>query len=62
MVDSWQVLLPPNIDPSGPQSIADFAECTGMDEYESMDAALDDIGAVREVLGERFDIVTEIGW
>jgi len=43
MTDSWQVLLPPEIDPSGPQSIAECAECTGMDEYESVDAALDDI-------------------
>jgi D-3-phosphoglycerate dehydrogenase len=44
MTDSWRVLLPRAIDPSGPQSITDFAECTGMDEYESVDAALDDIG------------------
>ena len=43
MTDSWQVLLPPAIDPSGPTAIADFAECTGMDEYDSVDAALDDI-------------------
>ena len=43
MTDSWQVLLPPDIDPSGPQSITDFATCTGMDEYESVDAALADI-------------------
>jgi D-3-phosphoglycerate dehydrogenase len=43
MTDQWQVLLPPEIDPAGPESIADFATCTGMDEYESVDAALDDI-------------------
>lgn len=43
MTDPWQVLLPPEIDPSGPQSIADFAECTGMDEYDSVNAALADI-------------------
>jgi D-3-phosphoglycerate dehydrogenase len=43
MTDQWQVLLPPEIDPAGPESIADLATCTGMDEYESVDAALDDI-------------------
>jgi D-3-phosphoglycerate dehydrogenase len=44
MASTWEVLLPKEIDPSGPESIADFANCTGMDEYESYDAALDDIG------------------
>lgn len=44
MTETWQVLLPPDIDPSGPQSISDFAECTGMDEYDSVDDALADIG------------------
>ena len=49
MTDTWNVLLPKEIDPSGPESIADFAECTGMDEYGSEDAALGDI--------ERYDAV-----
>ncbi len=39
----WEVLVPVEIDPAGPESIADFATCTGMDEYDSYDAALDDI-------------------
>src|SRR6056297_1248633 len=43
MSEPWQILLPTQIDPSGPSSIADFAECTGMDEYDSVDDALDDI-------------------
>jgi D-3-phosphoglycerate dehydrogenase len=43
MPETWQVLLPKSIDPSGPESIADFADCTGMDEYGSYDAALADI-------------------
>lgn len=43
MTETWNVLLPTQIDPSGPESIADFADCTGMDEYDSVDAALDDI-------------------
>jgi D-3-phosphoglycerate dehydrogenase len=44
MSSQWEVLLPPHIDPSGPESIADFARCTGMNEYDSVDAALDDVG------------------
>ncbi|MDS0281423.1 hydroxyacid dehydrogenase [Haloarcula onubensis] len=43
MAETWNVLVPRQIDPSGPESIADFAACTGMDEYDSVDAALDDI-------------------
>ncbi|WP_265109476.1 hydroxyacid dehydrogenase [Halosolutus halophilus] len=43
MATDWEVLLPMRIDPSGPESIADFARCTGMDEYGSYEAALDDI-------------------
>jgi len=58
MTDSWQVLLPPSIDPSGPNSIGDFADCTGIDAYDSVDAALADIGAVRHVLSERLSTVT----
>lgn len=44
MSSQWEVLLPQQIDPSGPESIAEFARCTGMDEYESVEAALDDVG------------------
>ncbi len=43
MSSTWEVLLPREIDPSGPESIADFAACTGMDEYASYEAALADI-------------------
>ena len=39
----WEVLVPVEIDPVGPESIADFATCTGIDEYESYERALDDI-------------------
>ncbi|WP_318567719.1 hydroxyacid dehydrogenase [Salinigranum marinum] len=44
MERSWEVLLPEEIDPSGPESIADFARCTGMDEYDSVTDALADVG------------------
>jgi D-3-phosphoglycerate dehydrogenase len=50
MVDTWEVLLPPEIDPSGPESIADIARCTGMDEYESVTAALEDIARYDAVI------------
>jgi D-3-phosphoglycerate dehydrogenase len=43
MASTWNVLLPNEIDESGPESIADFATCTGMDEYDSTEAALDEI-------------------
>lgn len=40
MSSTWDVLLPNDIDSSGPESIADFAMCAGMDEYDSTEAAL----------------------
>ncbi|MEF8820808.1 MAG: hydroxyacid dehydrogenase [Halovenus sp.] len=50
MTDQWEVLLPIQIDPSGPESIADFAQCTSMGEYSSYSAALDDIGSYEAVV------------
>jgi len=50
MSDPWQILLPPQIDPSGPESIADFADCTGMDSYDSVDDALEDIARYDAVI------------
>ena len=50
MSEPWQILCPPEIDPAGPESISDFATTTGMDEYESTDAALDDIAAYDAVI------------
>ena len=50
MSEPWQILLPPQIDPAGPSSVSDFATCTGMDEYESVDAALDDIATYDAVI------------
>jgi len=50
MSETWNVLLPEQIDPSGPESISDFAECTGMDEYDSVADALDDIARYDAVI------------
>lgn len=43
MTKTWNVLVPEQIAPDGPVSISDFAECTGMGEYDSVDDALNDI-------------------
>jgi D-3-phosphoglycerate dehydrogenase len=50
MPTEWEVLLPMEIDPSGPASISDFARCTSMNEYGSYEAALDDIGRYDAVI------------
>jgi len=50
MSDQWQILCPPEIDPAGPESISDFATTTGMDEYDTIDAALADIAAYDAVI------------
>ncbi len=50
MASRWEVLLPMHIDPSGPESITDIAQCTSMAEYGSYDAALDDIGRYDAVI------------
>lgn len=55
----WQILLPPQIDPAGPESISDFADCTGMDDYESVDAALDDIARYDAVIVRVADLDRE---
>ena len=60
MTGSWQVLLPPAIDPSGPTAIADFAECTGMDEYDNVDAALDDIDRYDAVIVRVAPLTAEV--
>jgi D-3-phosphoglycerate dehydrogenase len=56
MSDTWNVLLPEQIDPSGPESIAAFAQCTGMDEYDSVADALADIGRYDAVIVRVADI------
>ncbi|MFB6228835.1 MAG: hypothetical protein ABEH88_09800, partial [Halobacteriales archaeon] len=43
MTETWNVLVPEQIAPDGPESVSDFAECTGMDEYDRVDDALENI-------------------
>jgi D-3-phosphoglycerate dehydrogenase len=50
MTETWEVLLPRQIDPSGPDSLSDIARCTGMGEYDSVGDALDDIGRYDAVI------------
>jgi D-3-phosphoglycerate dehydrogenase len=50
MTTKWEVLLPRAIDPAGPESLADIAHCTGMDEYENSEAALADIARYDAVI------------
>ena len=60
MPDTWNVLLPREIDPSGPDSISDFADCTGMDEYDSHDDALADIGRYDAVIVRVAPLTAEV--
>ena len=60
MPDTWNVLLPREIDPSGPDSISDFADCTGMDEYDSYDDALADIGRYDAVIVRVAPLTAEV--
>lgn len=66
MIEQWDVLLPATIDPSGPESIADFATCTSMAEYEDYDAALDDIDRYDAVIVRLAqidaDVIERAGW
>jgi D-3-phosphoglycerate dehydrogenase len=50
MTETWNVLVPEHIDPTGPESISDFAVCTGIDEYDSVDDALEDVGRYDAVI------------
>jgi D-3-phosphoglycerate dehydrogenase len=50
MSTKWEVLLPTAIDPAGPESLADIAHCTGMDEYEDSEAALADVARYDAVI------------
>lgn len=48
-VEQWEVLLPPTIDPSGPDSIDDIATFASMDDYADRDALIADV--------DRFDAI-----
>ena len=60
MADQWNVLLPMEIDPSGPASISDFASCTGMDAYGSYEAALADIDRYDAVIVRVAELTAEV--
>lgn len=47
--DQWAVLLPPTIDPIGPDSLADIATFTSRSEYDSLDDLIADV--------DRFDAI-----
>lgn len=60
MTETWRVLLPRSIDPVGPESIADFADCTGMDEYGSVEDALADVGRYDAVIARVADLDADV--
>ncbi|MFC7165151.1 hydroxyacid dehydrogenase [Halospeciosus flavus] len=43
MTERWRVLLPPALHPAGPDVLSEFADCTGIDEYDSRADALADL-------------------
>lgn len=43
MTERWRVLLPPALHPAGPDVLAEFTDCTGIDEYDSRADALADL-------------------
>ena len=56
----WEVLHPAAIDPSGPASIADFARCTGIDEYDSVTDAFADVGRYDAVIVRIADVDVDV--
>ena len=58
MSSTWTVLLPPTIDPVGPESIADIATCTSRAAYADEDALVADIDRYDAIL-TRTQPVTE---
>lgn len=50
MTERWRVLVPRHVDPSAPERIAAFAECTPIDEYADVEAARADVGRYDAIL------------
>ncbi|APW97791.1 hydroxyacid dehydrogenase [Halobiforma lacisalsi AJ5] len=46
---TWELLLPAEIDPAGPERVSEFTATTSIDEYEDRDALLEDV--------DRFDAI-----
>ncbi len=59
MSSRWQLLLPAQIDPSGPHSLADIADCTSIDDYDSMDDAIADIGRYDAIIVRTAELSAE---
>lgn len=60
MTTPWEILLPVQIDPAGPESLSDFATCTSMDSYEDYNDALDDIARYDAVIVRVAELDAEV--
>lgn len=58
--DAWEVLLPRGIDPAGPESIADIAEFTSVEAYDSTDELKADVGRFDAVIDRLIDLSAEV--
>jgi D-3-phosphoglycerate dehydrogenase len=58
--ETWEVLLPPTIDPVGPESISDIATFTRRDEYENRDALLGDINRFDAIITRTEEVPAEL--
>lgn len=58
--ETWEVLLPPTIDPVGPESISDIATFTGRDKYENRDALLEDANRFDAIITRTEEIPAEL--
>ncbi len=60
MSKEWDILLPKQIDRSGPESLTDFAQCTRITEYERTDDALADIDQYDAIIVRTADLSAEV--
>lgn len=58
--ETWEVLLPPTIDPVGPESISDIATFTQRNEYANRDALLGDADRFDAIITRTDEIPTEL--
>lgn len=60
MTRKWNVLLPPTIDPVGPDSLSDIANCKSRAEYEDEDALLADIDQYDAIITRTQPVTAEL--